>query len=666
MFRYILAILLFTSNAFAVDRYVNGASSCSGCDGTTNGLSGSTAAYDSIAAALTAETATSGTLTLLLEGATTDSTDVNITGHSFTTLIIKSNTGTRYKHENSSYADNFKVAMTGVTLQDFDIGKSGSGAKDINILHTTTACNDLTIDGMRVYYTGTWTSDGGSGAIYINEGTGTTIVRNTYVHDNLGVGIYANMNGGTLFQIDNNTVVNSTGVGIETVNNGGAPTTSTLRNNISDGSGGNDYTLGVTPTTSLTNISSDATSPQTGLRSITITYDTAPMLDATESDAIDQGTDLTGVFTRSYSGQVRDATPTIGADEITTGNATSYVTCGCTYDGLGDSATCAAGAGLTGAYNSIANWNTGEEAKHKYDAADVHTVNLNDDSGTNCALETTTFTTWDADDLDFVFQPLSGSEHSGSWDEALPVIELTTINSHGFKITKNGNFTFTGLQMHVNATSGTAYLWYSQSGYGTGDTILIEDGIYRYTSGGGNLLRWVSQAVLTFRNNVVYDHVGIPLRIASRTAYIHHNTFVDNGSAIQGSSSTNHVSNNLFQGNTCAYANNGTPAWGTQEYNVIESDCSGNQAEGVNDVVGTTITFTNEGSDIFTTDDNTNACVDNNLYAHGTLPVVDDFEADARASSGETYAGWDESTTSACGAGGGGVMIFRRRRMEGY
>jgi len=129
----------------------------------------------------------------------------------------------------------------------------------------------------------------------------------------------------------NNTIIGAKNKGI---NIGDADSTfnAHVKNNIIEHAGsGVCYDLGSATVTSATNISSDTTSPQVGLRSITLTLDDRGTffyaLDAADSSAINGGTDLSAdgqlAFSTDILNATRSSTWEIGAFNFTSGGVTS-------------------------------------------------------------------------------------------------------------------------------------------------------------------------------------------------------------------------------------------------------------------------------------------------------------------------------------------------------
>jgi hypothetical protein len=105
-----------------------------------------------------------------------------------------------------------------------------------------------------------------------------------------------------------------------------------LKNNISYNNG-TDYS-GSWKTTSTNNLSKDATAPalNTYYRNKTLTFTNVTAgsedfhLISTDTDAIDNGADLSGTFTTDIDGTTRSGTWDIGADEYVSSAPTSTYT----------------------------------------------------------------------------------------------------------------------------------------------------------------------------------------------------------------------------------------------------------------------------------------------------------------------------------------------------
>lgn len=149
---------------------------------------------------------------------------------------------------------------------------------------------------------------------------GQSVFRNNFILGCKYHGLATDSKTDVSAKLYNNTIVGATGNGLVVgLDSGHATATIDLQNNLVTGSSTADYAINVGSATytTATNISSDATSPQTGLRSKTITYVGSGdyHLDAGETDAIDAGTTI-GTFSDDYDGDTRSGTWDIGADEI--------------------------------------------------------------------------------------------------------------------------------------------------------------------------------------------------------------------------------------------------------------------------------------------------------------------------------------------------------------
>jgi hypothetical protein len=159
----------------------------------------------------------------------------------------------------------------------------------------------------------------GSGDVYIYQ----NIIYATTQISTVGAGI-ENKYGGNTF-IYNNTVINCyDGVSFSTSTGSGCE----AKNNLIQDSYNNDYSTTASVTTA-DNITSDTTSPDS-LGSITLTFADKSghdyHLDSGDTEAINDGTDLSAVFTTDAEGNDRTAGSYFGI------GASLYTTSGTTYD----------------------------------------------------------------------------------------------------------------------------------------------------------------------------------------------------------------------------------------------------------------------------------------------------------------------------------------------
>ena len=216
---------------------------------------------------------------------------------------------------NDTYGRSFTNNESYVTFRDITIEKVSSGGKNTEMFFQ----NGATVVVERsIFRQATMTKDAGSWVLRL-QGQGTTF-RNNFVYGCLETCLAMVAETNVQAYVYNNTIVGSADVGLEiTLDAGSASAIFELKNNLVTGSTTADYSINVGSAsyTTATNISSDATSPQTGLRSKTITYVGGGdyHLDASETDAIDAGTTI-GTFANDYDGDTRSGTWDIGADEI--------------------------------------------------------------------------------------------------------------------------------------------------------------------------------------------------------------------------------------------------------------------------------------------------------------------------------------------------------------
>lgn len=171
--------------------------------------------------------------------------------------------------------------------------------------------------------------DKGMGIRRINQSSGTSVIANNIVTGRWVRGIRTYTITGTLVQYHNTVVGLQAGQALQTDYEGGTGTTVRVYNNIAQVSGS--AVCYSTPanyvgTANGGNLSSDATSPQTALRNITLDFAGAGdyALDPVEdTEAIGAGVDLSGdatyPVTTDILGTTRPDPPSIGAYEPTGG-----------------------------------------------------------------------------------------------------------------------------------------------------------------------------------------------------------------------------------------------------------------------------------------------------------------------------------------------------------
>ena len=162
-----------------------------------------------------------------------------------------------------------------------------------------------------------YNSAGGGVAIDTNSAQHTTTSANIYNNIIYGFasGIIGFYFGDDIFTIYNNTVYGCSTQGIRTY------TTSIYKNNISYNNS-TDYTFLSGAGTHSNNLAKDTSSPDNTYDSSTLTFTSTTggsenfHLVSADTDAIDNGADLSGVFTDDIDGVTRGATWDIGADEF--------------------------------------------------------------------------------------------------------------------------------------------------------------------------------------------------------------------------------------------------------------------------------------------------------------------------------------------------------------
>lgn len=316
-------------------RYVN-TGSTSGGDGTTNNTTGATRAYVSLSVAEAAEQAdlvTAGdSIEILCSGTAADTTVCYFLGWT---------TGTSNTITVKPHADDVNTSgIYDATLYRLTPSTAWS-------LCIRDAVGNLTIDGIQVAPTGSNSTSlysrppsgstysvincilkgiGASGQVGINfSGSGSDFyIVNNVAYDQALYGIRKDGYMSTGKVIVYNNTVDSCGTGLYL--DSGLGTTSRIYNNLLTNNT-TDYGAISTPTSTDNNVTSDATGPDSGHTSKTITYTDASGEDfsTSDSDVVDLGTDLSAdsdyAVTDDIIGETRSSTPTIGAFEYVSGGS---------------------------------------------------------------------------------------------------------------------------------------------------------------------------------------------------------------------------------------------------------------------------------------------------------------------------------------------------------
>ena len=295
-------------------RYVNTASS--GGDGTTNGTSGSTAAYSTLSAALTGEAANlvadNVVLVINVSGASPDTTAVAIdTSTGYTTspdnyILVKTNAALSNSVHGNTYGAGYRHEIVDGTSRGFDIKNDIdividglSFSKDSSSTTDSAIRTQNNVNGQKVTIKNSIIKCTGSNgnAIELADAEADHTIYNNMIYD-CGAGIRITKTGTNL--VANNTITsNDTGV----ISNTGT----TLTNNILQG---NTAATSGTSAATTTNASSG------------VTFENAASDDyrlaSGDTGAKDQGTDLGSTLGESidYIRNSRSGTWDIGAHEL--------------------------------------------------------------------------------------------------------------------------------------------------------------------------------------------------------------------------------------------------------------------------------------------------------------------------------------------------------------
>lgn len=263
-----------------------------------------------------------GTITsaITLDGWTTSTTDtLTMVG-----LIVDSN----------DYGDIVTISDSNVTCRQCAFTKGGTTSARILKLNNP----GFTLERSIVASDSDHVNDGGTNMITIasSGAGGTTTFRNNFIYDSVTTCIVIGLGNGETLNFSNNTVEGCGADGIVIEIDSGSGQTINFYNNLAYNNGGADltdnsdisYSPGAATSNTGTNITQDATSPNAGNRSKTITFVNAAAdnyhLDPGETDAIDQGTDRSAAgYSNDYDNDTRTGSWDIGADEVVSSSIAS-------------------------------------------------------------------------------------------------------------------------------------------------------------------------------------------------------------------------------------------------------------------------------------------------------------------------------------------------------
>lgn len=271
------------------------------------------------------------TLTVNVRGATAETATVSIdgwtTGSANTITIIGDATGkwddTKYHLVVSGNSDALDIYDPYVTVSNLQVSRTnGSATRDIvEITQTGVTLKNCILKSNAGYATYGINIDGAANStlyIYNNIIYGLNVTN--------AKGLFTDSPTAQVVYLYNNTFYLNT-IGISTTGSG---LTLTAKNNICYNNG-TDYVMSAGSLTSSNNLAKDTSSPDNTYDSKTLYFinpDTTSAtcdyhLEARDTDAIDDGADLSGTFTTDIDGATRTGTWDIGADEyVATGTST--------------------------------------------------------------------------------------------------------------------------------------------------------------------------------------------------------------------------------------------------------------------------------------------------------------------------------------------------------
>jgi hypothetical protein len=186
---------------------------------------------------------------------------------------------------------------------------------------------------------------------------------------------------------------------------------------------------------------------------------------------------------------------------------TSYVTAGCTYNGNGNSAGCAASGGAEGAYNSLANWDAGE-ARNLTTGGEIEEVILANTSSTADTTKVVIDSDWTTDSGDYI--KITGNATSGIWDATKYhfIYDPAGTFTGGITVQAGNDVFITGLQVKVaptTASKNNTYGIYSTAGATTEIRNTIVWGVpYDVSSAQRGIYSSVDATTTTVINTIIY------------------------------------------------------------------------------------------------------------------------------------------------------------------
>jgi hypothetical protein len=306
MIKIIAIILFFVSSAYAQTsetQYVDWSTGCGGNDGTIGNPYCSCSEWEGQNRNLVAENVN---LTVEFTGTGTGGVLCNING--WTTDATR-----RIKLNNlhilsNAYHGGLRINNSYVTVSDFSIKKNGGGATLLLDAPGFGGETDITLE--RGIFEITVNSTGWEGQYFVRVNPACNL-RNIIFINNSSKPTLSNSTGpGKTWNFENLTIIGGTFGFDSSVNSTPTGSTLTIRNLLIQNATTADYNVSFHTGTlvTATNLTSDNTSPQAGLRNKTLTFVDAAAknyrLASTDTDAIDAGTTI-GSFSDDLDGTTR-------------------------------------------------------------------------------------------------------------------------------------------------------------------------------------------------------------------------------------------------------------------------------------------------------------------------------------------------------------------------